>query len=184
MPTADAVNALRRYEDAGPWRAADLVALADELLAAADLVPDKPTTERTLRFYVARGVVTAPYGKGAGSSWGYRHLVELLGARVAQRDGDSLETIAAAREEIGGRALERRVAERLGAAFRPRLVRQTPAAPATVEPAGQGWRRIVLGDGAELHLQDGHLWLREPARLDAVLDLLTSVTRLPSQESS
>ena len=183
--TSDAVNALRRYQDAAPWRLGDLTALVDELLAAMGAAPDKPTTERTLRFYVTRGVVHPPYGRGAGSSWGYRHLVELLAARLAQQGGQTLDVIAAARESLGERALERQVAERLGPAFfRPRLVRNASQAPVAPGPIGTEWRRILVGDGAELHLAAEHPLLSDAARLDTVVRQLTEITHVPPQESS
>lgn len=182
---SDAVNALRRYQDAAPWRLGELIALADELLATMGAAPDKPTTERTLRFYVTRGVVHPPYGRGAGSSWEYRHLVELLAARLAQQGGETLDAIAAARESLGERALERHVAERLGPAFfRPRLVRDAASAPAVHRPVGTEWRRIPMGDGAELHLAAEHPLLVDTARLESVVRHLIEITHVPPQESS
>ena len=180
----DAVNALRRYQDAAPWRLAELVALGDELLRAADAAPDKPTTERTLRFYVSRGVVHPPYGRGAGSSWEYRHLVELLAARLAQHDGETLDAIATAREALGERALERQVAERLGPAFfRPRLVRDAAVPSGPVHPTGTEWYRIPMGDGAELHLTATHPLLIDTARLNTLVNHLSGLLQPPVQES-
>lgn len=180
----DAVNALRRYQDAAPWRLAELVALGDDLLAAADAAPDKPTTERTLRFYVSRGVVHPPYGRGAGSSWGYRHLVELLAARLAQHGGETLDAIAAAREALGTRALERQVAERLGPAFfRPRLMRDAAPAPVASRPAGTEWYRIPVGDGAELHLAATHPLLADAARLSTVVSHLVGLLQIRAPET-
>jgi len=180
----DAVNALRRYQEAAPWRLAELVALGDELLAAADAAPDKPTTERTLRFYVSRSVVHPPYGRGAGSSWGYRHLVELLAARLAQHSGETLEAIAATREALGERALERQVAERLGPAFfRPRLMRDAAPAPVPPRPAGTEWHRINVGDGVELHLAAHHPLLSDAARLGTMVSHLAGLLQLPAQET-
>lgn len=179
----DAVNALRRYQEAAPWRLAELVALGDELLAAAGAAPEKPTSERTLRFYVSRGVVHPPYGRGAGSSWGYRHLVELLAARLAQHAGETLDVIAAARETLGERALERRVVEKLGPSFfRPRLVRDAAQATAVARPIGAEWHRIALGDGAELHLAVGHPLLADAAKLNTIVSHLAELMSMSAAE--
>lgn len=185
MKNPVAVNALRRYHESAPWRLAELIALADGLLADAGFPREKPTTERTVRFYVARGVVRAPYGRGAGSSWGYPHLIELLAVRMSQQAGETLEMIAALRDKAGEDGLERMVADRLGPAFfRPRLVRDPVPPPAPAPPLGAEWRRVSLGDGAELHLAAGHPLLVDDARLRAFVKQLHSVIHLPSQESS
>lgn len=185
MTHSDAVNALRRYHESAPWRLAELVALADELLATAGFPREKPTTERTVRFYVTRGAVHAPYGRGAGSSWGYRHLIELIAVRMSQQAGDTLEAIAERREKSGERGLERLVAERLGPAFfRPRLVRDHSPEPTPSPALAAAWHRVALGDGAELHLIAGHPLLADEARLRALVTQLSGPTHLPSQESS
>lgn len=179
--TADAVSALRRYQESAPWRLADLAALADELLAVAGAPPDRATSERSLRFYVTRGVLHPPYGRGAGSSWGYRHLVELLAARLAQQGGETLEQIARTRTRLSERALERLVAESLGPGFfRPRLVREA-ATEGPALPAGSGWQRFSAGDGVELHLALSHPLLSDPARLHALLTELAELTHPPQE---
>ncbi len=180
--TADAVSALRRYQESAPWRLGDLAALADELLTIAGAPPERATSERSLRFYVTRGVLHPPYGRGAGSSWGYRHLVELLAARLAQQGGETLEQIASTRQRLSEPALERLVAEALGPGFfRPRLVREASVdAPAL--PIGSGWQRFDAGDGVELHLATSHPLLADPVRLNALLTQLAELTH-PPQES-
>ena len=181
----DAVSALRRYQGAAPWRLAELLALVDELLAATIATAGKPTTERTLRYWVSRGVIHPPYGKGAGSSWGYRHLVELLAARLAQQGGETLDAIAATRARLGERALEREVADRLGPTFfRPRLVRDSSPPSVATAPPGSEWYRLPVGEGVELHLAAGHPLLADRARLGTVVSQLSGLTHLPSQESS
>lgn len=185
VTNSDAVNALRRYHESAPWRLSELIELADELLAAAGFPREKPTSERTLRFYVSRGVVNPPYGRGAGSSWGYRHLIELLAVRMSQQAGETLEMIATLRTQAGERGLERLVADRLGPAFfRPRLVRDSVPEPTPLPALATEWHRVPLGEGAELHLAAGHPLLSDDARLRAIVTHLHGLTHLPSQESS
>lgn len=169
MAVSDAVTQLRRFQEAGPWSLPELAGLTDELLDAAAAPPEKATSERTVRFYVSRGVVAAPYGRGGGTTWGYRHLIELLAARLAQHDGDTLETIAARRGTLGERTMERQVAERLAVAFRPRLVREAPPPPEPV--ATTAWRRIVLAEGVELHVAEGHPVLGDEAKLRRIAEM-------------
>ena len=178
------MNALRRYQEAAPWRLGELAALVDQLLTTAGHPPERSTSERTLRFYVTRGVVHPPYGHGAGSSWEYRHLVELLAARLAQQRGETLVQIAATRTRMSERALERDVADALGpACFRPRLVRDADESATASTPAGSSWQRFPLGAEVELHLHGDHPLLSDPPRLHALLAELAERTHFP-QEST
>jgi hypothetical protein len=176
---AEPLVTLRRHAADAPWAVADLAALADRLLAAAGAPLPKPTTDRTLRFYVTRGVVQVPFGRGRGSTWGYPHLVEVLAARLAQLDGEGLDVVAARRASLPLDDLERRVAGRLAV---PLPAPPEPVAPVD-PPAGRGWQRFALGEGAELHLQDGHLLLADRHRLVRLLDGLREEIA-PSPEES
>lgn len=166
MPTsAQPLTTLRNQAREAPWSLAELAALADRLLEAAGRAPDRPTTDRTVRFYVSRAVIQGPFGRGPGSAWGYPHLVELLAARLAQLDGESLDAIALRRAALPPAALEEWTAERLGAAV-PRAV-----PPPTPVP-GDDWCRLAIGPGAELHLASTHPLRQDAARLGALLDHL------------
>ena len=170
---------LRRHGADAPWTVGDLAALTDRLLAAAGAESAKPTTDRTVRFYVTRGVVQAPFGRGRGSSWGYPHLIELLAARLAQLDGEALGAIIARRARSSAEVLERHVATRLGVAL---PVPEAPVAAPEVPPH-LSYHRFAVSTGVELHLQDDHPLLREPRRLGTVLDDLRAATGPSSEES-
>lgn len=166
--TAQPLVSLRSHASRAPWSLGELASLADRLLAAAGRAPDRPTSERTVRFYVSRAVVQGPFGRGPGSAWGYPHLVELLAARLAQQAGESLDTIALRRGALAPDALESWTADALGAPLPPPL-----------EPVQEGhdpvldeWARVVLVPGAELHLAQSHPLRRDPARLGLLLDQL------------
>ena len=177
--SAEPLVTLRRHAADAPWAIGDLAELTDRLLVAAGAQPPKPTTDRTVRFYVSRGVVQVPFGKGRGSTWGYPHLIELLAARLAQLDGEALEAIVERRLRLSAAALEQHTAARLAVPLpAPREVEPTPAVPASA-----GWRRFPVTDGAELHLRDDHPLLRDPRRLGALLDGLQAGTAPSSEES-
>lgn len=176
---AEPLVTLRRHGADAPWAIGDLAVLADRLLVAAGAPPPKPTTDRTVRFYVSRGVIQVPFGRGRGSTWGYPHLIELLAARLAQLDGEGLEAIAERRVRRSAAALEQHVATRLAVPLpAPRDAEPPPAAPVSV-----GWRRFTPAEGAELHLREDHPLLRDPRRLGALLDGLQSGTAPSSEES-
>ena len=177
--SAEPLVTLRRHGADAPWAIGDLADLTDRLLAAAGAQPPQPTTDRTVRFYVTRGVVQVPFGRGRGSSWGYPHLIELLAARLAQLDGEALETIVERRLRLSAEALERHTATRLAVP----LPAPVDAAPPVATPASVGWRRIAVADGVELHLRDQHPLLRDPRRLGIVLDGLRNATGPSSEES-
>lgn len=161
-----------------PCSLAELAALADRLLAAANLSPARPTTERTIRFYVSRGVVRPPTGRGASARWEYPHLVDLLAARLAQQDGIALDAVARQRRGRSDPALERLVAGRLGVI--------ADAVPEPVEeasvPPSSDWRRLPIGEAAELHLVSEHPLLQDPSRLRAVLGEIARALAIPDLE--
>lgn len=166
--TAQPLVSLRSHASGAPWSLGELAALADRLLIAAGHAPDRPTSERTVRFYVSRAVVQAPFGRGPGSAWGYPHLVELLAARLAQQAGESLDAIALRRGECTTDELESWTADALGAPL------PLPGEPVREisGPSLDEWCRVVLAPGAELHLAQSHPLRCDPARLGLVLDQL------------
>lgn len=169
--------ALRRYADDAPWSVTELANIADQVLSRA-LPGSKSTTERTVRFYVSRGVVRPPQGRGAGAFWGYPHLIELLAARIAQHEGAALDDIAARRTTTSLESVERGVASRLIEALPP-LGGALQEAPVPAEIPVR-WQRLEVSDGVELHLRDGHPLLSDTRRLGAVLgDLRSAIASKP-----
>lgn len=169
--------ALRRYADDAPWSVTELAKIADQVLTAS-LPGSKPTTERTVRFYVSRGVLRPPQGRGAGAFWGYPHLLELIAARIAQHDGAALDDIAAKRGATSLDAMERRVASRLATSLpSPGAGLQDAPDPADI---AVGWHRLEVTDGVELHLRNGHPLLSDTRRLGVVLgDLRSAIATTP-----
>ena len=160
------------------------------------IVPVSPVarsrpTERTIRFYVARGLVSPPEGRGTAATYGYRHLLQVLAVKLRQMEGATLEAIVREMGGVTGDTVERRVASTLGPRLpgpsglelergpgsgRGRVGRALDAWLAP-PPSGSGTeptscRRIPVGPGIELIVDDRHPALRRP---DGALALAAGV---------
>ena len=114
---------------------------------------------RSVRFYVANGLLDRPEGTGTAATYGYRHLLQLLAIKIRQREGQSLEKIKDEMKDITGDALERRIASSLAPAL-------MSGADTTVEREDQHshkWRRAPIADGIELHIREDSPAAREEA---------------------
>jgi DNA-binding transcriptional MerR regulator len=151
----------RAAHDAEPFAIGALVEFVDRLLQPTAAPGERPTTERTLRYYVSQGIVRPPSGRGGSTMWGVAQLVDVLAARLAQREGMTLEAIAArhAAESTGVR--ERRVRAALGHA--------ATTAPEVAGPEGSSWSRWVVREGVELHLAASDPLHGDPARAAALV---------------
>ena len=188
----DTLQTLRAYHALAPWSLRDLAAMAGTLLEASGVVPVNVAararpSERTIRFYVMKGLVDPPEGRGTAAVYRYRHLLQVLGIKLRQMDGASLDALAREFSGVTGDVLERRVAtalgpgvpspEELGAlegilpsrgrsarAIRPRMV----DAPAAGQARATLLRRIVIAPGAELLLEAGHPLFRQVGSEEAI----------------
>jgi hypothetical protein len=185
---ADPLLALREYAKLAPWNIRDLATIAGGILDASGVTPinaaaQSQPSDRTVRFYVTRHLMSAPDGRGTAATYAYRHLLQLLGIKLRQMEGATLGTIERELAESPGDVLEKRVAASLGSvplptelsvqvrgAPRGRVARvlapRAPAAPALRgaepgAPAGS-WFRIALADALELSIRADH-----PAARDA-----------------
>lgn len=114
---------------------------------------------RSVRFYVANGLLDRPEGTGTAATYNYRHLLQLLAIKIRQREGQSLEKIKEEMKDVTGDALERRIATSLA----PALV---SGADTTVEREDANtytWRRAPVADGIELHIREDSPAAREEA---------------------
>ena len=56
-------------------------------------------SKRTVRFYVQRGLINPPKGRGRGSHYTERHVEQIIGVRDMQRRGVRLDSIRETRRE-------------------------------------------------------------------------------------
>jgi hypothetical protein len=208
-PAGDPLATLREYRALAPWGLKDLSAVSGAILEASAIVPvnaaaaSRPS-ERTIRFYVMRGLVSPPEGRGTAAVYSYRHLLQVLAVKLRQMEGATLETIAREAAGFTGDVIERRVAVALGPSLVPpgglRLLRDPGTARGRVGRALQGWfavpealdrggpascRRIPVAPGVEVLIDEEHPLLRtgiEPAAIaDALRDRLARL--LPGVET-
>ncbi len=178
--TGGPLKTLWAYRALAPWNLRELSALAGAILRASDVYPVNAVaravpSDRTIRFYISRGLVSPPEGRGTSAIYMYRHLLQVLAIKLRQMEGATLDTIRQELTGLAGDVVERRVAAALG----PRLPdpealgwtrRRVPATPdpprssgsanPSAEPAASLVRRISIAQGCELLIDAGHPFLR------------------------
>jgi DNA-binding transcriptional MerR regulator len=178
--SGDALSTLRQYTALAPWSLRDLSALAGAILDASQVYPVNAAasarpSERTIRFYVTRRLVSPPEGRGTAATYGYRHLLQVLAIKLQQMEGATLEQLGRDLGEVPGDVVERRVAAALGGRLPPpdQLSLSVPegAPRGKVGRAMHAWtsaeapgrngkarlcRRVALAPGAELLLDERH----------------------------
>lgn len=129
----------------------------DERYSIGELAERAGVSRRTVRFYVQRGLLPAPLGRGRGEHYDATHLAAVGRIKALQLAGASLDEIRA----------------RLAPGAAPSVGEPSPAVaapagpqdlgrPGPVRAAAEGWyvRQTVL-PGVELHLSAGHPTLDE-----------------------
>lgn len=111
-------------------------------------------TARTVRYYIAEGLVDRPVGERRGAHYLRRHVEQLLLVRRWTDAGLSLE----------------RVRELMAGAPEDPAPRRTP--PGSVEV----WSRITVADGLEVHLEPGRADLT-PEQVRALVRGITALYR-------
>jgi MerR HTH family regulatory protein len=202
----DPLTTLREYRALAPWGLRDLAALAGGILDASGVVPVNAAararpSERTIRFYVARGLVSPPDGRGTAAVYSYRHLLQVLAIKLRQMEGATLESMLKEFSGLTGDLIERRTASALGPGLPPpeqlpllktpgtgrgRVGRAVMAWLAPVEglSASSTCRRIPVAPGVEVLIDEQHPALRlngDPAVIaEALRQTLASLVGLDS----
>lgn len=192
-PATDPLATLREYRALAPWGLRDLSALAAGLLDASGVVPVNAAararpSERTIRFYVMRGLVSPPDGRGTAAVYSYRHLLQVLAIKLRQMEGATLEAMSREFADLTGDVIERRVATALGSTVprpdRLALLQAPGTGRGRVGRAVLGWltpvegaatggsrcRRIAVAPGLELLVDEQHPVLRLNGDVEAIAD--------------
>jgi MerR-like DNA binding protein len=189
----DPLATLREYRALAPWGLRDLAALSAGILDASGVVPVNAAararpSERTIRFYVARGLVSPPDGRGTAAVYSYRHLLQVLAIKLRQMEGATLEAMTREFSGLTGDLIERRVAGILGPALprpdrlallqapgtgRGRVGRAVLGWLAPVEgapPGGSVLRRLTVAPGVEVLIDEQHPAIRLNGDLAAIAE--------------
>jgi DNA-binding transcriptional MerR regulator len=126
----------------------------DELSTLAGVTP------RTVRYYIAQGLLERPEGEKRGAHYLRRHLEQLLLVRRWTDAGLSLDRV---RELLDGA---------------PEDPPRRAAAPGSVEV----WSRITVVDGLEVHLEPGRAGL-SPEQVRALVRGITALYRQVRSET-
>ena len=134
---------------------------------------------RTIRYYIAEGMLPGAVARGKGATYGEEHLLRLQLIRrladqhvpikeIRQRlEGlrlDEMRELLAEEEPAEPRSPKEYVAAMLARAKQPeraptpaptRRLYDAPVPPAAAGPAPQGWQRWELAPGVELHVRAG-----------------------------
>lgn len=167
------VPLLRTHARHAPWNARGLAAHVTSLVDAAGLRPTNASARsapsaRSVRFYVASGLLDRPEGTGTSATYNYRHFLQLLAIKIRQREGQTLDAIKREMQGVVGDALERRVAQSLAPALgigADTVVRNDDLS------APLSWRRLPVADGIEIHVRDDS----PAARADAMVAMREAV---------
>ena len=167
------VALLRAHARHAPWNARGLAAHATSLVDAAGMRPTNASARaapsaRSIRFYVASGLLDHPEGKGTAATYHYRHLLQLLAIKIRQREGQTLDVIKTEMLGVTGDLLEKRVAQSLA----PALGAGADRAVAHDDDAPESWRRIGVADGIELSVRHD-----SPAATDDALVAIREAVR-------
>jgi hypothetical protein len=207
---SDPLTILREYRALAPWGLRDLAALAGGILDASGVVPVNAAararpSERTIRFYVARGLVSPPDGRGTAAVYSYRHLLQILAIKLRQMEGATLESMVKEFAGLTGDVIERRAASALGPGLPPPdhlpLLRTPGTGRGRVGRAVMAWlspvegitaasstcRRIAVAPGVEVFIDEQHPALRLNGDIvviaEALRQALLSVVELDAPEA-
>ena len=165
---------LRAHARHAPWNARGLAAHVTALVDAAGIRPTNASARqqpsaRSIRFYVAHGLLDRPEGTGTAATYNYRHFLQLLSIKIRQREGATLDVIKKEMAELTGDSLERRVATSLAAALGATVETRRQAVD---DDPSASWRRVAVADGIELHVRDD-----SPASRDEALIAMREAVR-------
>src|SRR3954462_7972135 len=92
------ISLLRTQTRHAPWTTRGLAAHVTALVDATGMRPTNASARvapsaRSIRLYVANGLLDRPEGTGTSATYNYRHFLQLLAIKIRQREGSTLEAI-------------------------------------------------------------------------------------------
>ena len=167
--------------------------VGEQILAEMNLEQERGTVtsvpdERTIRYYMAEGLVQTPEEKqGTASVFGYVNLLQLLTVKklqaehlpirkirelVAGKNEQELETLLGVRGASGRKTEAKQYLETLLASAPRQPLMETSAAPSPQAAAGQShsWQRVEIEPGLELHVRSDYAPPPTSARTKSLLE--------------
>ena len=125
-----------------------------QIYRLSELADAAGVTPRTVRYYIAQGLLSSPGRLGPGTRYGNEHLDRLHLIRRLQDQGLSLAEIRDRLEP----AAKPMLADAGWAPLEPRMamLRATPAVPSHPRLGRSVWERAALGPDLELHVRRPH----------------------------
>lgn len=169
--------------------------VSEQLLGEMNLEQERGTVtsvpdERTIRYYMAEGLVQTPEERqGTASVFGYLNLLQLLTVKklqaehlpirkirelVAGKNEQELESMLGVRGVSGRKTEAKRYLEALIASAPSQPLRETAAAspPTAPQAAAQthSWQRVEIEPGLELHVRSDYAPPPTSARTKSLLE--------------
>lgn len=165
-----AKDLLRQYKRRAPFNIAGLIEAANEVFVKYEL----PEIQlRTLRFYIQNLVVDRPVGSPKFARYNFRHMLQLIGARVLQDRGlklaEAIENLDSA--NVDDDTLVERVAEFLEG-NPPRISRNTVREKSSGYGVEASMRQLKLTDQATVLIP------KTANMREALMELRTAITDL------
>src|SRR3954465_13374737 len=96
--TESPITLLRAHARHAPWNARGLAAHVAGLVDSVGVRPTNASARaapsaRSIRYYVANGLLDRPEGTGTAATYNYRHFLQLLAVKVRQREGVTLNAL-------------------------------------------------------------------------------------------
>jgi DNA-binding transcriptional MerR regulator len=149
------VDLLRRYQNLGPFTIDELVSAVNSVLRDR---PDLAVTKRTIRFYVAQGIIPPPRGAPKFARYPFENLLTIVAIRRMQDRGEKLEVAQKRAVQVRMSDPEEAIrwVESLGKGESPQ-VREQQAVYSVPPPSS------AMAPPSVPPLQDSHRLLRESA---------------------
>ena len=125
----------------------------DDRFSIGEIAERGGVTRRTVRYYVQRGLIPEPLGRGRGEHYGPEHLAALLRVKSLQEQGATLEEI---RRHLAGEPLPVGEARKPPQAVEEMTGRRDSGSGQEISGLGsrpgQVWMRQGVMPGFELHV--------------------------------
>ncbi len=169
--------------------------VSEQILAELGLEQERGTVtsvpdERTIRYYMAEGVIQTPEERqGTASVFAYLHLLQLLTVKklqaehlpirkirelVAGKTEAELEIILGLRGAAGKKTEAKRYLETLLSSSPSQPLRETASAPLAPPPQAaapsHSWQRVEIEPGLELHIRSDYSPPPTTARTKSLLE--------------